>query len=307
VSEEKSIVRIAWFGDIVGKAGRAAAVHAAKALRAGAHPPHLIVANAENARHGRGLHPEGYDELRGGGAGGIDLITLGDHAMDDDRILPMLKDPKAPVIAPINMDLPDGVKRLWTSPLPTSVIPQSAIRNPQSTETLITLVFMTVLGRIFMRTEFPDPFATLDAAMESISIAHPGALVFLEVHAEATSEKQALAWHARLKWGGSQSPIVETNPDRARIVSVVGSHTHVQTSDARIIDDRVAVLTDLGMTGASRSVIGFLIEGSIARLKTPPSGGLDVAEENPVAHGALIEIDVAQRKPVKVEAIRIPV
>jgi len=94
--------------------------------------------------------------------------------------------------------------------------------------------------------------------------------------------------------------------DAPTIVAVVGSHTHVQTSDARLLDDRVAAITDLGMTGASRSVIGFLIEGSIGRLKVPPAGGLDVAEENPVAHGAMIEIDIAQRRATGIEAIRIP-
>lgn len=289
-------IRIAWLGDIVGKAGRAAAVHAAATLRASPNPPHLIVANAENARHGRGLHPEGLAELR---AAGIDLITLGDHVMDDPRILPALKDPRVPVIAPINMDLPEGggggvgVKRRWVVPLPTgsALTPTSDIPHP-------TLVFLIVLGRIFMRAEFPCPFAALDAAMESIARDHPGALVLMEVHAEATSEKQALAWHAHQKWGGDSSD--------ARVVAVVGSHTHVQTNDARLLDGRTAALTDLGMTGASRSVIGFLIDGSINRLRLPPSGGLDVAEEAPVAHGALIEIDPAARFAVHIETIRIP-
>ena len=95
---DSTIIRIAWLGDIVGKAGRAAAANAVKVLRASPSPPHLIIADAENARHGRGLHPEGYEELR---AAGIDVLTLGDHVLDDPRILPMLKDPKAPVIAPI--------------------------------------------------------------------------------------------------------------------------------------------------------------------------------------------------------------
>jgi calcineurin-like phosphoesterase len=285
VTDPGSIIRIAWLGDIVGKAGRSAAAHAAQTLRASSAPPHIIVANAENARHGRGLHPEGLEELR---AGNIDVITLGDHAMDDPRILPALKSPKVPLIAPINMDLPDGVKRRWVATLDTPAGP-------------VPVVFLIVLGRIFMRAEFPDPFGALDAAMESIALDHPGALVLVEVHAEATSEKQALAWHARLKWGGD-----DADPLRATIVAVVGSHTHVQTSDARILDGRTAALTDLGMTGASRSVIGFLIEGSINRLKTPPSGGLDVAEENPVAHGAVIEIDATARTPLKIEAVRIP-
>lgn len=304
-------IRIAWLGDIVGKAGRAAAVHAATVLRAGPNPPHLIVVNAENARHGRGLHPEGLAELQ---AGGIDLITLGDHAFDDTRIVPALLAADVPVIAPINMDAPEGVvsggpvKRRWVATVNAGAGP-------------VTVVFLLVVGRIFMRAEFPDPFAALDAAMESISRDHPGALVLMEVHAEATSEKQALAWHGCMQWGGFGADQADQNPggmgapvraeqlcaNPARIVGVVGSHTHVQTNDARLLDGRVAALTDLGMTGASRSVIGFLIQGSINRLKTPPSGGLDVAEEAPVAHGALIEIDPAARTALKIETLRIPV
>jgi len=265
-----STLRVAWFGDVVGRPGRLAVAHAAPAIRA-AHAPDLVVANVENVRHGRGVHPVGYEEVR---AAGVDLFTLGDHVLDDERMLPILEDPAHPIGAPVNLSQWPKAKRWVVAP------------------TAPALHVVTVLGRLFMRYEVEPPFESLDAAIGSIVGDDPDALVLVEVHAEATSEKVAMVWHCHERWAG-------------HVVAVVGSHTHVQTSDARIVGGRLAALTDLGMCGGRGGVIGFNTRASLERLIGTRGTSLDVASEDPVAEGCVITIDTGGRRAAGIEAFRI--
>lgn len=259
---------IAWFGDVVGKPGRLALARALDSLRA-AGRAELFLANAENARHGRGLHPAGYEELR---AAGLHAMTLGDHAQDDARVLPLLEDPDHPLVAPAN--LPG-----WAS-------------AKRSLEIVPGVHVVPCLGRLFMKPEIPSPFEALDDRLATIVETQPEAIVLVEVHAEATSEKAAVLWHCRERWSDT-------------VLGVVGSHTHVQTSDARIVDGRTAAMSDLGMCGASRGVIGFTIAPSLDRFREVGRPPLDVAEADPVAEGCLITLDLEARRAVEMTPFRL--
>ena len=264
-------LRIGWLGDVVGRAGRSSVAHAAPILRS-EHGAQILIANAENARHGRGLHPVGYEEVR---AAGIDVVTLGDHTPDDQRLLSILEDPAQPVAKPANLSQ-------WPTAKTSVVLP--GVDAP--------IHVVSLLGRLFMRFEAESPFETLDRVVESLVRDQPEAMILLEVHAEATSEKVALMWHCRGRW-----------PEH--VLAVVGSHTHVQTADARIVDERLAAMTDLGMCGSRRSVIGFNIQASLERFRGERGTPLDVADEDPVAEGCLIDLDLDSRRATGIEAFRV--
>lgn len=265
---------IAYFGDIVGKPGRHAFTHAAGVLRS-RHPDIILITNAENARHGRGLHPDGYREIRDAGA---DAITLGDHFLDDERIIPLLNNPAEPVVGPMNVpEAPQNAKPYFRIP-----------------ETDPPLYIVVVCGRVFMRFQSANPFDAVDSALARIADEADNALVLLEVHAEATSEKMALAWHAADRWP-------------CHIVAVVGTHTHVQTADARLVAGRVAAITDLGLTGGHSGVIGFATAASLRRLRDDQPSGLELAESDLRAQGLLITLDSDARAAVAAESFSIAV
>jgi metallophosphoesterase (TIGR00282 family) len=265
-------VRIAWFGDVVGRPGRAAFARAAPVARA-EHGADLVIVNGENARHGMGLHPEGYRALRDAGA---DAVTLGDHALDDHRAPDLLADPVEPVLRPWNLDAPEGAKRRVTLETPGR-----------------PLALLSIVGNLFMRPLATPAFDALEDALGRLEVEAPDALALVEVHAEATSEKIALARHAAALAPG-------------RVVAVVGTHTHVQTSDARLIDGRVAALTDLGMCGSTAGVIGFDLGSSVRKFRGQSPIGLGVASGAEQAQGALIEVDLDGGRAVSISTLRVP-
>lgn len=266
-----SEISAAFLGDVVGAPGRRAFAHAAQELRS-RFGVQVVIVNAENARHGRGLHPEGYRELRDAGA---DIITLGDHALDDVRIAPFLADPGEPIARPCNFQGGAGSKP-WTRG-----------RGPAE-----GLGVITVLGRLFMKEDRGNPFAALDRELERLAGAYPALLFIVEVHAEATSEKIAMAHHCAGRWGGV-------------VVAVVGTHTHVPTADARIIPPGVAAVTDLGMCGGHAGVIGFTPASSLRIFAGASSPALEIEEHAPAATGCIIRIDTERRAAVDVQTIRI--
>lgn len=269
-------IRIAYFGDVVGAAGRTAFAHAANVAR-GDLGADAVIVNGENARHGRGLHPVGYEELRRAGA---DAITLGDHYDDDPRILPFLRDPSEPICAPINyVESVSG----YNQSVPIS-------RTIDGTE--VRLRVLAVQGRLFMRREANNPFDAIDAIVAKLVEEDPGALILIEAHAEATSEKGGLAWHCAFNWPN-------------RVIAVLGTHTHVQTNDARILEGTTAAITDLGMCGASRGIIGFDPARSVESLKGT-RGGLRISEDDPLATGVLITADADSRRATAIETLSIP-
>jgi calcineurin-like phosphoesterase len=300
-------IRAAFIGDIVGKAGRNALAHALPILRRDHHAD-TVIANAENARHGRGPNPATYNDLVNTPAGGPDALTLGDHALDDPTIKQTLADPASIIARPWRMP---G----FTAEHRDHAVARISKRSPLAGKQLPPLIVVTVLGRAFMTVqnppEFPHPFALADDAVDTLARKHPDALFIIEVHAEATSEKSATAHHCAMH-------------HQRRVVAVVGTHTHCQTNDPRIIpfhdhDDAqhalatpskppragVAAISDLGCTAPELSVIGFNPAQSIERLKNQ-QGQIHPAESPATTRAAIIDIDTDQRAATAITAVNIP-
>lgn len=276
-----SEVAIAFLGDVVGIPGRRAVSHAAPILRQ-QHGCRVLIANGENARHGSGITPDNFRELRRAGgspAMGIDAVTLGDHCFKERAILPVLADEDEPISRPANL-APDAPGK-------------RAIRiDGDRFGSAGPLYVITVLGRLFMPMPADNPFLAVDRELGAIR--EPGALAIIEVHSEATSEKQAMAWHCLERWTAG-------GPDAVRVVAVVGTHTHVQTADARLIDRRLAAITDLGMCGPHRSVLGRSISAALEAMVKQVPTPLDVASDDVRAQGVVIRVDTSERRAAGIE------
>jgi len=261
-------LRIVMLGDIVGRPGRLAVAHLLPVIRE-LYQPHLVLANAENAANGSGLTPEHYRKLR---AAGIDGITLGDHVYKKAQIIPTLK-AERDIIRPANLP-PRAKGQRWMC-LPAGE--EDAKRN---------VCVLTVLGRIFMNLPVNDPFETIDRVLAELP--GPDPIVIVEVHAEATSEKQAIGW----RFNG-------------RVAAVIGTHTHVATADARLLDQGTAYITDIGMCGPQESVLGRRVDRVLTYMTTAMPAPFDVAEGDPRVCGVLIEISDHSRHATDIERIEL--
>ncbi len=264
---------LAFFGDVVGNPGLRAFAHAAKSLRSAGRAD-LIIVNGENAKNGSGLSPDAYKELRRAGA---DAVTLGDHCFKDKKIGDDLDDPLKPVARPANLATGARGKR----------VSRVAMTSEQM-DVFPPLFVVTVLGRLFMSLPANDPFEAVDREVAAIAEAEPRSLVMVEIHAEATSEKLAMVWHCARKWP-------------RRVVAVVGTHTHVQTADARIVEPGLAAITDLGMCGGHKGVIGRKIDAVLEMMTRQNPFPYDVADEDIRAHGVLVSVDCEDRRAVGIE------
>ena len=261
-------LRLIMFGDIVGGPGRRAVQQLLPELRA-KYRPDIVLANAENAANGSGLTPELYRKIA---ASGVDAMTLGDHVYKKAEIVTTLET-ATNLIRPAN--LPSGAKgRRWMK--------VDAMKDGQVNRDLPPIYVMTVLGRIFMSLPADDPFATVDQVLAGLPVKDP--IVLVEVHAETTSEKQALGWHLD-----------------GRVAAVVGTHTHVATADARILPKGTAYQTDLGMCGPMTSVLGRSVAPVLLHMTTAMHAPYDVAEGDPRVSGVFIEIDEASRCATAIE------
>ena len=254
--------RLAFLGDVVGAPGCHAVRQLLPAIRE-RFAPEAVIANAENAAQGSGLTPDLYERLRGAG---LDAMTLGDHVYKRGQIIPVLE--RATDLArPGN--LPAAAKgRRW-------------LRVPFGERSLFVI---TLLGRRFMELPVDDPFATIDRLIGALP--EPAPIVVVEVHAETTSEKQALRWHLD-----------------GRVAAVVGTHTHVATADAAISANGTAAITDLGMCGPHQSVIGRRADRVIKHLTTGMPVTFDVAEGDPRVCGIVVDIDSESGRAVGLERL----
>ena len=256
-------MRLLFVGDIVGRAGRNAAISLVPQLRNELNLD-FVIANAENAAGGVGLTPALAEELRTQGS--IDLLTVGNHAWAKRELYPYLQsEPR--ILRPANF--PPGAPGHGSGVF----------------ETNFGMLGVIVLqGRVFMEPT-DDPFRCADAELQALS-GHAN-VVLVEVHAEATSEKMALARYLT-----------------GRVAAVVGTHTHVQTADEAVFDGHTAYITDLGMTGPIDSIIGVKKEAVLQRFLTGLPGRLDAADGPAMLQGAVIEVDEATGRAVDIVAIR---
>jgi 2',3'-cyclic-nucleotide 2'-phosphodiesterase len=256
-------VQILFIGDIVGQPGRSAVKTLLPKLRE-QHALDFIIANGENSAGGSGITPKTAEEIF---SAGVDVITSGDHLWDQKEVLELLANEKR-FLRPLNYpaDVPgrgSGVFEIQNSKI------RIAVLNAQ--------------GRTFM-PPLENPF--LLAAEEVKRLREQTKIIFVDFHAEATSEKIAFA---RFLDG--------------QVSAVVGTHTHVQTADEQIFPGGTCYLTDAGFTGPHESVLGREIEPVIKRFLTAIPQRFEVAKNRVRLHGAVIEIDNTSGKAVKIQRV----
>jgi metallophosphoesterase (TIGR00282 family) len=232
----------------------------------------VVLANAENTANGSGLTPDQYRKLC---ASGIDGMTMGDHALRKREIFSILQD-ETNIIRPGN--LPEGAPgKGWMAIKPKN-------------ESLPTVYVMIVLGNMFMGLNANDPFASVDRMLAQLPrTAGDNAVILVEMHAETTSEKQAMGWHLN-----------------GKVSAVFGSHTHVPTADACVLPEsktnrKTAYISDLGMCGGHYSVIGRRVEPVLTHLRTGVYMAFDVSDQDPRINGIVIDIDEATGSATGIE------
>jgi metallophosphoesterase (TIGR00282 family) len=244
------MTRLLFIGDIVGKPGRELVRRGLGALVAH-HRADFVIANGENAAAGFGITPDLADELF---SYGIHVLTGGNHSWDKKEILPYIADHPR-LLRPANF--PAG------APGRGRVIATAANGVP--------IGVVNVMGRVFM-TALDDPFHVVLDEIDAVRAEAP--IVFVDFHAEATSEKVAMGWHLD-----------------GRATVVVGTHTHVATADERVLPLGTAYITDVGMTGPHDSVIGVDRRAILQRFLTGLPQRFETASENPRLNGVVVEAD----------------
>jgi metallophosphoesterase (TIGR00282 family) len=211
----------------------------------------FVIANAENAAGGSGVTAEVMEELCGAG---VDVITSGDHIWKKKEIFELIKSQER-ILRPLNFP-PSAPGRGF-----------GVFKNSSG----IKVGVINVNGRVFMDA-LECPFRTTLNAAEII--AKETKIIIVDIHAEATSEKVALGWYLD-----------------GKVSAVLGTHTHIQTADERILPAGTAYLTDAGMTGPYDSVIGRKIDDVLERFLTSIPVRFEVATSNIQLHGAVLDID----------------
>lgn len=222
-------INLLLFGDVVGKIGRRALAQALPELKM-RFKTDLTVVNAENLAHGRGITESTLKELL---EAGVDAFTSGHHVWENQQGVPLLEDPEwsKRLIRPANVDplLPGNGSTAF-------IIKEAPI------------VVANLQGRLFMTQDASSPFLSFDRIWQEAVAQNPKSIVIVDIHAEATSEKEALGHYAD-----------------GRAAVVYGTHTHVSTADTKVLAKGTAYCTDLGMVGLSDSVLGFEKNSSIKR------------------------------------------
>ena len=260
-------MRLLFLGDIYGRSGRDAVLAQLPRLTAALKPDTVIV-NVDNAAHGFGVTGKMCDELF---AAGVHVLTGGNHVWDQREIIPYI-DKNHKLLRPLNY--PDG----------TIGKGMAVHETGDGKKTLV----IHVLGRVFMET-LEDPFLCIDKVLNQYRLGQNVNAIFVDVHAEATSEKMALAHYLD-----------------GRVTAVVGTHTHLPTADAQILDKGTAFMGDAGMCGDYNSVIGVKPHVPITRFTqklcfekmTPTEGEATVC-------GVFIETNDATGHAARIEPIRI--
>ena len=253
--------RLLFVGDVVGEAGIEAVVGIVPGLREGLGLDAVVVNGENSAPGGRGITEDGSDAL----LSVADFLTLGNHAFDADG---KFQDREPKIVRPANLrsDLPG---RGW------------GIFEAGGAKVGVT----NVLGRVFLDERMASPFEAADRAVGELEEAGAD-LILVDVHAEATSEKQAMGFHL---------------DGRAQVV--VGTHTHVPTADDTVLPGGTAYASDVGMTGREGSIIGFDREDFMALFLGRPRR-IGIATQGPVIFRAVVvDLDVEARRATGIERL----
>jgi len=260
--QRETVLKVLFIGDIIGEPGRKMVRTNIRTLL-DTHRPDLVIANGENAAGGFGITPEIAEELF---SLGIHVLTSGNHVWDKKEIEPYLSKQDR-LIRPANYPEGNGG---YGSVVISTAAGKAAVLNLE--------------GRVFM-SNLEDPFRV--AVREIEKLKKETAVVIIDFHAEATSEKVALAWHV----DGKAS-------------AVIGTHTHVQTADERVLTGGTAFITDSGMTGPADSVIGVKKEQAIARFLTQTPHRFEIPKGPVQLDAVVLDIDEKSGKAKKIERIK---
>ena len=257
-------MRILFIGDVVGAPGRQAVEERLPALRADLGADFCVL-NGENAADGVGITPKLADRLLGVGA---DVITLGNHTWRRAEIASYLARSDR-VIRPANF--------------PAGAPGRGLVVAAGSEGTDVAVI--NVMGSLFLEVAV-NMFEVIDQLVEEARARTP--VVLVDVHAEATSEKVALA-----RWLDG------------KVTAVLGTHTHVQTADARIQPGGTAAMTDAGMTGPHDSVIGVVAELAIRRMRTGMPVRFETAQGGVRIEGCVVDCDPATGRATAIAPVRL--
>jgi hypothetical protein len=258
-------MRVLMIGDVVARPGRVAVLERIQDLRE-QHGVDLAVMNAENVSGGFSVTPQDAERLF---AAGIDVMTSGNHIFDKREAAAYIaRQPR--LLRPANY--PEGT--------PGSGMWVGEVRGAR-------VAVLNLMGRVYMPPTLDSPFNAADLLLSTLDERVRVRLV--DVHAEATSEKVALAWHMD-----------------GRVSAVVGTHTHVQTADERVLPGGTAFITDLGMTGSYSGCIGMEREGSLARFLNPAAPRAEHSKGDVRICAALLDIDDATGRAREISRINLP-
>jgi metallophosphoesterase (TIGR00282 family) len=255
-------MRLLFIGDIVGKPGREL-VRRGLAAIVDEHRIELVIANAENSAAGFGITREIGDQLL---SWGVDVMTSGNHIWDKREAIDYIG-AESRLLRPANY--PAGV------PGNGSYLARAS--NGQSVGVI------NVMGRVFMHN-IDDPFAIVQREIDALR--QRARVIFVDFHAEATSEKVAMGWFLD-----------------GKVTAMVGTHTHVQTADERILPKGTAYLTDVGMTGPHDSVIGVETEAAVGRFLNAMPVRFETATGNPRLNAVVIEADEQTGRATDIERL----
>lgn len=243
-------MRILFIGDIVGKVGRNAIAEYLPKIKQ-SYRPTVSIVNAENAAHGKGLTEKLYKQLL---RDGVDFMTMGNHTYGQREIYDFIDDANR-MVRPANFP---------------SEAPGVGMRFIQIND--IKLAIINLQGRSFMQ-DIDDPFKKADQLIEEAK--KETNFIFVDFHAETTSEKNAMGWYLD-----------------ARVSAVVGTHTHIQTSDERVLPNGTGYITDVGMTGYYDGILGINRDEVIERFITSlPQRHVVPDDGRSVLSGVIIDLD----------------
>lgn len=251
-------MRILFVGDIYGRPGRDAIRHFVPLFRRD-QKIDFVVGNVENAAGGRGLTEPVAKELF---AAGIDVFTLGNHTWDRKETLPLLQDPR--ILRPANYP-PSLPGRGW------GVYPVNGKR----------VAVLQLMGRLHLDT-IDCPFRAADVLLKDLA----ADLVIVDMHAEASSEKQAMGWYLD-----------------GRVAAVLGTHTHVQTADERVFPGGTAYIGDVGMAGPRDGIIGGERAPALQRFLSGVKVRLAVAEGDAQFCAVIVDVDESTGRARSIERI----
>ena len=231
------------------------------------HEIDFVVANAENAAAGFGITREIGDQLL---ELGVDVMTSGNHVWDKKEALDYI-----------------GVEPRLLRPANYPAGAPGNGRYLARTRDGVSVGVVNVMGRVFM-LNIDDPFTGVLRQIDELK--SRARIIIVDFHAEATSEKLAMGWHLD-----------------GKVTAVVGTHTHVQTADERILPKGTAYLTDVGMTGPHDSIIGVEIEPVLHKFRTGLPSKFETATGNPRLNAVIVETDSATGRATDIERLSLSV